>query len=228
MKKIFFQILILCVPVFLWAQVPPPQEGGRDSLRDTTLQAPENFNPEEVKDAILKKRFRVNVEVGATFGGSSYYGSYFGTYIAPRLSYDFTSRFTLSGGVMLASYYGIGNNGPEYAGMNMYNGYGMPVSSVFIEGSYRLTDNLAVYGAVHQQIDLLNFPSQGQNNTNYNFNGTSVRMGFKYKVSDNVFIQGEVGISNQPRYNPYFGGFQPDPFATPGMNRGHDPFNSPF
>jgi len=229
MKKIFFQIVIIFLPFFLSAQVPPPQEDSGNTLYDTTLQASENFNPEEVKEAISKKKLRVNVEVGATFGGSSYYGSYFGTYIAPRLSYDFTPRFTLSGGISLASYYGIGNNGPEYAGMNMYSGYGMPTSSVFIEGSYRLTENLAVYGAVHQQIDLLNIPGQTQNNTNYNFNGTSVRMGFKYKVSDNVFIQGEVGFSNQPyRYNPYYGGFQSDPFSSPMMNQRRDPFNNPF
>ncbi len=227
MKKIFFQIVIIFLPFFLSAQVSPPQ-GNKEGEADTTVSASENFNPEEVKEAILKKRFRVSVEVGATFGGSAYYGSYFGTYIAPRLSYDFTPRFTLSGGISLANYYGIGNSTPEFGGMNMYNGYGMPVSSVFIEGSYRLTDNLAVYGAVHQQIDLLNMPGQTQNNSNYNFNGTSVRMGFKYKVSDNVFIQGEVGISNRPRYNPYFGGYQPDPFASPMMNRRHDPFNDTF
>ncbi len=224
MKKILFQILALCFPVVLLAQVPPPQSSSGILKSDTTLGASENFNPEEVKDAILKKRFRVNVEVGATFGGSPYYGNYFGTYLAPNLSYDFTPRFTLRGGISLANYYSIGNT-PEYAGM----GFGRPMSSIYVEGEYRLTDNLSVYGAVHQQIDLLNFPDQSRDNTNFNFNGTSARMGFKYKVSENVFIQGEVGISNRPyMYNPYFGGYQPDPFASPMMNRGHNPFNDPF
>ena len=228
MKKIFFQIVVLFLPVLLMGQVAPPQGNNVNLQTDTTVKAAENFNPDEVKDAILKKRFRVSVEVGATFGSSTYYGSYFGTYVAPHLSYDISPRFTLSGGISLASYYGIGNNGLEYSGMNMYPGYGMPMTSVYVEGAYKLTDNLMVYGAVHQQIDLLNVPGQTQNNTNYNFNGTSARMGFKYKVSDNVFIQGEVGISNQPYYNPYFGGYRPDPFSTPMMNQHRDPFNDPF
>jgi len=217
MKKIFLQILFLCFPVFLIAQVMPPQGEKTYSLNDTTV-ASEDFNPEEVKDAILKKRFRVSVEVGATFGASPYYGSYFGTYLAPHLSYDITPRFTLSGGVSLANYYGISNFTPEYTAM--------PMTSIYIEGAYKLTNNLAVYGAVHQQIDLLNVPGQAQNNT-YNLNSTSVRMGFKYKLSDNVFIQGEVGFSNRP-YNPYFGGYQPNPFASPIMNRRSNPFIDPF
>ncbi len=229
MNKILFQILILCFPAFLLAQIPPPQGDNGASQADTTLKASEKFNPEEVKDAILNKRFRVSVEVGATFGGSPYYGSYFGTYIAPHLSYDITPRFTLSGGVSLANYYSINNSGPENAGLNMYPGFGMPTTSVYVEGAYKLTDNFAVYGAVHQQIDLLNIPGQTQNNTNYNFNGTSVRMGFNYKISDNVFIRGEVGFSNQPyRYNPYYGGFQADPFSSPMMNQRRDPFSNPF
>lgn len=171
------------------------------------------FDTEAIEASINKRKLRFNLEFGTTFGASRY-GSYFGTYVAPHVSYPISKKFSINAGAYLS---GIS---PLSKGENpMVHGYpygGLYSRSfIYVEGAYRLNDNLTLTGAVYKEVNLFNprpaYPG-------YNPEVRGMIMGVDYRIGDHVLIRGEVEVSNGQ--SPFYH----DPFMHPGGNNMQNPF----
>lgn len=188
---------------------------------DTTATVDEDsdINHKEISDIINKQKIRVNIEVGTTFGTTFGNGSYFGTYISPHLTIPVSKRFSLrTGGYFLNSQAINSNN--ESSFYNPYNPFsnGLTRTFVYVEGAYRLTENLTITGAVYKEFNVFNKKPAGVNYGDYDYEG--VIMGVDYKIGENVFIRGQVEFSNgNSPYNRSSG------FGHPGQM---DPFRPGF
>jgi len=207
-------IVFFCI-AFTHGQEYFVQSGEEDSLLTNTS----NFNPDEISKYIQDKKLRLNVEVGTSFGTAPGYGSYFSTYIAPHLSYQLSEKFTLSGGVKLVNYQ---SNFDNYHQDMYYRPMGniayRPVSLVYLQGAYRLNENLTFTGTAYHQIDTFKDPA------GYNNELKGIIMGVDYKIGENAWIRGQVEFSNGYR------GFGNYPGIDPWQNRFSPAgiFNDPF
>lgn len=172
------------------------------------------YDSVEIRSAMQPRKLKFNLEFGTTFGASRY-GSYFGTYVAPHFTYPLNNRFSIGAGG-----YFSGISPVVQSEQNMVFGYPYggvySRSMIYVEGAYRMNDNLTLTGAVFKQVNLFN-PA----NTmvpGYNPDIRGFKMGVDYRIGDNIFIRGEVEVSNDP--NPY----SRSPFFTPPGNRMNDPF----
>jgi hypothetical protein len=173
--------------------------------QDTAVSYSSDFDPDEIMNYIQNKKMSLSVEVGTSFGTAPGYGSYFSTYLAPHLSYQLSPKFTLSGGLKLINYQG----GFDYFGSDyLYRPTGnyvyRPVSLVYMEGAYRINDNLTFTGAAYHQIDTFKNPA------GFNNNLKGIIMGVDYKIGENAWIRGQVefsngyrGFGNYPGVNPW-------------------------
>ena len=193
-KKIIFGILIL-VSSSVFSQgyynskMAPKPDTIISEINDSEL------DHKEISDLILKRKVRINVEVGTTFGTTFGNGSYFGTYVSPRLTIPVSNRFSLRTGGYFLNSQAINSNS-ETSFYNPYNPFsnGLNRTFVYVEGAYQLTDNLTVTGAVYKEFNMFNKPPAGINYGDYDYEG--VIMGVDYKIGDNVFIRGQVEFSN--------------------------------
>ena len=198
-------MILIVLANFLNAQVFNPYVEKTDTLAYTDSRNPEAY-----------KKPAFSVQMGTVFGFSKVYGNSFGTFISPRLSYPMSKRFTLSSGMTF--YRNTGNyiNSP-------FDGTTSPAafsgSLLFVEGAYKLNENLTLTGAAFHDINLQkNNPSFKQNPAFENESYKGVIMGAHYKLGENVFIEGSVEFSNgrnpylqspfmrspfSPSYNPY-------------------------
>jgi hypothetical protein len=171
------------------------------------------FDAEAIEASINKRKLQFNLEFGTTFGASRY-GSYFGTYVAPHLSYPISKKFSINAGAYLS---GIS---PVSQGDNPMV-YGYPYgglysrSFVYVEGAYRLNDNLTLTGAVYKEVNLFN---HGPAYPGYNPDVRGMIMGVDYRIGDHVFFRGEVEVSNG--LSPFYH----DPFMNPGGRNMQNPF----
>ena len=173
---------------------------------------------------ILKKKVRVNVEIGTTFGTTFGNGSYFGTYIAPHISYPVSNRFTLRMGGYFLNSQGL-NNTSESEHYYPYNplAKGMTRTFLYVEGAYALNDKLTITGAAYKEFNMFNRAPPGIQSSDYDYEG--IIMGVDYKLGDNVFIRGQVEFSNGRSLNHY------SPFhSSPGFGNPSrmDPFAPNF
>lgn len=214
MKNIFTFIFILGF-LTSFGQIVPPGAQETAVKSDTAGSA---IDKQEIESAFQPRKLKFNLEFGTTFGASKH-GSYFGTYVSPHFSYPINQRFTISVGGYFSGISPI-NQGEQ----NMMFGYPygglLSRSYVYVEGAYRVTENLTFTGAVYKQVNLFN--SAQQPVPGYNNDIRGFKMGVDYKIGDHIFIRGEVEVSNDP--NPY----SRSPFNYPAGNRMYDPFfNTP-
>jgi len=182
----------------------------------------EGFNEDDIKSLIQKKKLKLNIELGTTFGTTFGNGSYFGTYLSPSISYPVSKRFTLSTGGYLLNTQGI--NQQSEGVIYPYNPFAgsMTRTFLYIKGAYQLNENITLTGAAYKEFNVFNTPQPNTPGGNYNYEGFI--MGVDYKLGDNVFIRGQVEISNGSspyRYSP----------MHPASQRIHgirDPFGSGF
>lgn len=218
MKKIIFGILILVSSsVFSQAYYNSETAPKADTLNTEVNDS--ELNHKEISDIILKRKVKFNVEVGTTFGTTFGNGSYVGTYVSPHLTVPITNRFSLSTGGYFLNSQAINSNS-ENSFYNPYNPFsnGLTRTFIYVEGAYRLTENLTVTGAVYKEFNMFNKPPQGINSGDYDYEG--VIMGVDYKIGENIFIHGQVEFSNGR--SPYH---RTSGFGHPGQM---DPFRPGF
>lgn len=212
--KIFIIYILALSPFFLVGQIDPAND---TVYSDATLVVEDssNFDKAEIEKFIQDKKLKIQVEVGSSFGSSLYGGGqYFGTYLAPQIRYQMTPRFSIGGGAMLTSTYGSPYYEPSRFGNSSSN---FNRTFLFVSGAYKLTDRLTLTGAAYKEINLLQSEIPSSPALNYDYQG--VIMGAEFQISDNVFIKGEIEISNG--YNPY----RHSPYSFPSNNFNPSPVN---
>ena len=172
------------------------------------------INHEEINKQLQKDKLQFNLEFGTSVGGNKY-GAYAGTYVSPRITYPVSNRFSLSLGGYFTGITPL-NQAENSAGIAYPYGSFLTRSFIYVEGAYRLTENLIVTGAAYKEVDLFN--AQRAPVPGYNFDSQGFIMGVDYKIGDHVFIRGQVEVSNGngSRYR--------SPFMNPVGGRMHDPF----
>ncbi len=173
-----------------------------------------NINAEEI-EPYLTKKLTLNLEAGTVFGIGGH-GNYAGTYIAPHLSYPLNERLQLSGGVLLTGFSTILHPDARYYGYSLYENGWRTKSFVYAEGAYRLNEKLMITGTAYHEVN--GFRGKQLQNQGKDFNTKGLIMGIDYKIGENVFIRGQVEVSNG---NGIYGH---DPFFNPGAGRVYDPF----
>lgn len=169
---------------------------------------------EEINSILTKQKLRFNLEFGTSFSANKY-GSYFGTYVSPRISYPVSNRFTLSFGGYFAGISPISNSENSLTYGSPYGSF-LTRSYVYVEGAYRLTENLTVSGVAYKEVNLFRPTNPGMPGNNFDSHGFI--MGVDYKIGNNVFIRGQVEVSNGN--SPY----RYSPFMNPAGSRLNDPF----
>jgi len=219
MKVFFGAILLFILPMISFAQIEVNEETAK-KLEHSEDYVKSDFDEEEVANYIEEKKLKFRAELGTFFGtgfGSNYY---FGTYVSPHLSYRLTPRFTLSAGATLATSFTNTFNQPENTGYG-YPGYYPPRSFVYAKGAYQVNDRLIISSTVYKEVNL--FTNQDPAYNGFESDVKGIIMGVDYKLGDNVFIRGEIEISDG--YRPY-GGY---PYSGNGFRPGNfNSFNDPF
>ena len=222
MKKIIFGIFVLIASSVLGQGYYNNETAPK---ADTLVIATDDseINHKEIADIIQKRKVRVNVEVGTTFGTTFGNGSYFGTYISPHITVPVTNRFSLRTGGYLLNSQALNNNN-ESSFYSPYNPFsnGLTRTFVYVEGAYRLTENLTITGAAYKEFNVFNKPPPGVVSGDYDYEG--IIMGVDYKIGENVFIRGQIEFSNgrSPYNHSPFN--RTAGFGHPGM----DPFSPNF
>jgi opacity protein-like surface antigen len=179
------------------------------------------------KDSITIKD-RMDVSAKVAFGaGVSNNGSYLSTSVRPTVSYYLTPKFSV--------YTGIGYTNYQLENFNMLSDFGyqpftgnLSQMSAFVGGKYQVNDRLAVYGEV-----FYNFAQITSANTNFNQGSTFDKIGyaasFEYKISDNMFIEGQIRINDFNRGSNVYDPFQDHGFGSGGFMRHSSGINTmPF
>lgn len=194
MKKIIFGIFVLLTSSVFSQGYYTNQTAAKPDT-STVLTDDSEINHKEIADIIQKRKVRVNIEVGTTFGTTFGNGSYFGTYISPHVTVPVTNRFSLRTGGYFLNSQALSNNN-ETSFYNPYNPFsnGLTRTFVYVEGAYKLTENLTVTGAVYKEFNMFNKPPAGVVSGDYDYEG--IIMGVDYKIGENVFIRGQVEFSN--------------------------------
>ena len=156
------------------------------------------------KDSLkVKDKIHYNFTMGAGFGYSSNAGDYFSTYYSPSISYDVSSRFTISGGLEYRN--SVVNNFPVLSEYN-YQLFSGNISQYYsyIEGAYKVNDRLTVGGSVF--YDFTNY--QDAYGNTYNSNNDLSNLGYsgfvRYKVKDGLYFEAEVRVNDK---SPFRNGF---------------------
>lgn len=145
--------------------------------------------------------------VGTSFSYMKGYGSGMLFYTAPSYTLALNDRWSLHGGLIASNYQGM-NYTP--AGENLFPG-NVSSLSVFVAGSYRMSDRLVLHGAgVKQLISAPITPF-----TPYPMDDLS--LGATYRIGDNLTVGASVHMRN-------VNGYSSSPFGTPiGI-----PFGTPY
>ena len=161
----------------------------------------------QVNTSEISQSLKHKLKFGMTFGSyftSNFGGAYsYGTSISPRISYPVNHKFSLSFGAQINT--SMGSSFASFYDPMSYpaNRYLPTQSLLYVEGAYQLNENLVIRGAAFKQVNV--FKNDKQPNWLDNNNYQGVIMGLDYKVGKNVFIQGQIEISNGNRSNPYMG-----------------------
>ena len=205
MYKQLFIAFILFLPLMILSQ-NPEEDNLLYSGNDSTQYSDSDFNAEEIATFLKERKLKFRVEVGTSFGTSFGSGNYFGTYLAPHLSYSISPRFNINAGAIINNNFGRYSYNPFYSDVSTIHGSGFTQTFVYLEGAYRLNEKVTLTGAVYKEINLLNVPDPAA--PEFNFNRKGFIFGIDYKLGENVFIRGQINVSNgvNPYYNqPYFG-----------------------
>jgi hypothetical protein len=194
------------------------EEETKKKLENSSEYVTSEFNEREIADYIEEKKVQVRMELGTFFGTGFGSGNYFGTYVSPHIGYRISPKFTLNTGARITQSFGS----PGYE-MGYYGPYGYPAANLsrsflYVEGIYQVNDRLLLSGAAYKEINLLNPPSS--RHESYNFDSKGFIMGVEYRIGENIFIQGQIEVSDGPGY------YRADPFSYPAGRFDRSPFRS--
>jgi hypothetical protein len=211
-------ILVIFIPVLLTGQITVDKETAK-KLENSEEYVTSEFNEEEIAEYIKEKKLKVKMELGTFFGTSFGSGNYFGTYVSPQISYRLSPRFTLNTGARITNTFG----NPFYES-GFYSPYGYPATNftrsfVYVEGAYQVNNRLTISGAAYKEINLINTPSPSIDA--YNFDSKGFIMGVDYRIGENIFIHGQIEVSDGPGY------YRANPFSSPASGFGSSPFHPP-
>ena len=158
------------------------------------------------KDSLkVKDKIQYNFTMGAGFGYSSNAGDFFSTYYSPSISYDVSSRFTITGGFEYRN--SMVNEYPILTDYN-YQLFSGNISQyyTYIEGAYKVNERLTVGGSVF--YDFTNY--QDEYGNAYNSNNALSNLGYsgfvRYKVRDGMYFEAEVRVNDKsPMRNGFMG-----------------------
>lgn len=153
-----------------------------------------------------------SVTVGTAIGNN-----FSGTFLAPNISQTVNSKLSLNYGAVFS------NNSASYFFIDNYgNGYAMPSSSntFYVDGTYKVNDKISVKSTII--IGQHNFDNYSKDFQNFNSN--MYMMGIEYKLSENVRIQADFGVSKG--FSPYSNLL--NPYDRSPFNYGLQPFYSPI
>lgn len=160
------------------------------------------------KDSLkVKDKIQYNFTMGAGFGYSSNAGDFFSTYYRPSISYDVSSRLTITGGFEYRNT--MINEYPVFTDYN-YQLFSGNISQyyTYVEGAYKVNDKLTVGGSVF--YDFTNYQDALGNSYNSGTNNNLSNLGYsgfvRYKVRDGMFIEAEVRVNDKsPMRNSFMG-----------------------
>ena len=140
-----------------------------------------------------KKKIFTEVAIGSSIislGGNTYS---FNTYVNPKIAYQLTPRFSLSMGLMA-----VQSNFNNLAVYDQYDGqikninYSGTTAFYTLQGSYKISDKLNVYGGImmgSKSIDFQNAKIPEENKASQN--PKAYQIGFEYKVNKHTSLQFE-------------------------------------
>lgn len=179
------------------------------------------------KDSLTIKD-RMDVSTKIAFGaGISNKGSYLSTSVRPTISYHLTEKFSI--------YTGIGYTNYQLENFNMLSDFGyqpftgnLSQMSAFVGGKYQVNDRLAVYGEMFYK-----FAQITPANMSFSQGSTLDKIGyaaaFEYKISDNMFIEGQIRINDFNNGSNVYNPFQDHGFGSGGFMRHSSGINTmPF
>lgn len=156
-----------------------------------------------------------SLQTGASVGFSNSSNSLFNTYVSPQVGYRVNPKLHLNFGTTIStsnyrSFY------TPYGEVMKSEPQNITTSTVFVSGSYQVSDKLTVYSSGYKQFDLSGYKTT-VNPRAIDFNSEGMNVGFDYKISENMRFGAEIGINKGPSgpMNPY------DPWRRHGSN---DPF----
>ena len=186
-----------------------------DTVRSSNSFPSSSIEGSAIKHGFIPKKPDFGLQMGSTFTTSSGYGSGFTTFVSPRVTYPFTSRFRINAGVTYinTTLYGVRSYFPV-SGEQTFNGN---FSSILIYGSgeYLFNDRLSISGTVYKSFPLYNDLNKSYPYGNYNPEGAFMKV--DYRIFDNVHI--EAGFGYSKGINPYYN----NPFSN-----SYSPFPDPF
>ena len=149
-----------------------------------------------------KDKTHYSFETGAGFGRSSAYGNYFSTYYKPMISYDLSPRFSVNTGLSYVN--SSVDNIPVVSdyGYQLFSG-NISQYYAFVGGQYKLTDKLSVGGSVFYDFTSYKAVDGTALNTDSGLDNLGYSANFKYKVNENLSIQGEIRINDKNSFNQY-------------------------
>ena len=132
-------------------------------------------------------QLHVGVQVGTQFTATSGYGSGLSTFLSPTLTYPFSNRFRISGGVSVVNTTLYGAK-PFYILPNEQSFPGftgnITQTTLWVSGQYLLGDRITLTGTAYKTIGIL-----GSTQANYPFfksNPAGAYLNINYKISDNT------------------------------------------
>lgn len=161
----------------------------------------------------------VSVSLGSSFSSFAPGYNSFGTFIAPEIRFPVSNRFAISTGIGYSTIY---YNSP---GESLLNNHPMQYGSIYVSGSYRMTEKLTISGTGYKTF-LLNPPDPiNENNTDYFDNSNQgVILNMDYKVTENFRINASFQLHQQNGY-PY-NSMYPGNYMSPYPMGGFSPFNN--
>jgi hypothetical protein len=193
--KITFYIFLLIMPFLVSGQNGETGYYNSDSAIVVSEDNKE-FNEAEVADFIKEKKTNFHLTAGAFAGTSFGSGEYFGTYVSPEVSYRLSPKFTLSGGATIVNSFGNPYYYPMGEGSMSQPASNQTRTLLFASGSYQLNKRLMISGTVYKEFSM--FSHEPTSTRNYSDEYQGMIMGVDYKVGKNIFIQGQIEISNNP------------------------------
>lgn len=159
------------------------------------------------------KNLSYSLSTGTSIGFSNSSKSFFNTYVIPQASFTISPKMAISFGTEISKSNFRRYYSPFLGELMVSQPQNITTSTVFVNGSYRVSDKLTIIGGGYKQFDL----TKNQNTINpraLDFDSEGVNVGFDYKINENLRIGAEIGIN---KGNPA-GSSILSPFGHQGFN----------
>lgn len=178
------------------------------SMLALTSQAQDYYTKPDTSSkntAVVQTKTQPHIGLQAgTSVGISRYGASFNNFIAPYVSYQLNSRWSVNAGVGFAT-----SRTPTLSKSSSENGYtpfyggNSQQTFFYAQGRYQVNDRLSISGTTTYSVNQF---GQSANNRNLNFNNKSMSVYAEYKISENFSfgVGGQISNGNSPyRYQPF-------------------------